>query len=513
MRNLKTLLLLGALVVSQSAMSQTDFFGKFRYSKRWSVGIQLSPTHTMCDADHFKANFAFGAHAKYSVSQTFGIKVNGNIGTLSGSRDGHDISGNSSKDRNNTSDGTQYFNAGNQAPSDDSYYFNNKFKDLNVTANLTLGNLSFIRPLRKWQMYFFTGFGAIWSDVKGQYGQYQTNEQAMWDTWGDQGFFTQKLDNNGNVVDLISVYKGTNFTIPFGVGFKRNVNRWLDLGMEYKNHYTRSDNIDAFSFPIWRNRVFDFYGLLSFQASIKLGGKDGSKEHYDWLNPVENIYETMDTLVMIQEKVELLLLDTDNDGVADYFDKEPDTDPDAYVWGSGVTVDLDKDGVPDNKDKQIDSERGSEVDANGIMIDVDGDGVPDYRDEELNTQKGVAVNPRGETIKTSGDVGGCCDCSDVMLPAIIFDNGSHTISPEAIGVLYSVAEKMKSCPDLNVLMTGYSVRSKSGSQLAQQRINAIIDYLNSNYGVPRDRFIMDTEGSASPGLQYPARRIDLMKVR
>ena len=85
--------------------------------------------------------------------------------------------------------------------------------------------------------------------------------------------------------------------------------------------------------------------------------------------------------------------------------------------------------------------------------------------------------------------------------------------PEFYGSLYSVAEKMKACPDLKVLASGYAVRSKSGSQLAFKRATAIIDYLNANYNIPRDRFSMDTEGAAPDGVDYGSRRIDLLKVR
>lgn len=146
------------------------------------------------------------------------------------------------------------------------------------------------------------------------------------------------------------------------------------------------------------------------------------------------------------------------------------------------------------------------------MIDVDNDGVPDYRDEDTKSQSGTLVNPRkGSSVKVGG--GACCDCEDVVLPSVVFDNGSSRIKPEFYGSLYSVAEKMKACPDLKILASGYAVRSKSGSQLAFKRAKAIIDYLNANYNIPRDRFSMDTEGSAPDGVDYSNRRIDLFKVR
>ncbi|MFT5723929.1 MAG: outer membrane protein OmpA-like peptidoglycan-associated protein [Bacteroidia bacterium] len=482
MKSLKIIFLISAMFCSQLVSAQiTNYFEKFRPAKRWSLGLQVSPTHTMGDADDTRIGLAFGGHLKYSVSQTFGLKLNGNIGTLQGSR-----------------------------KEQDSYFFKNNFKDLNLTAQLTLGNISFLRPLRKVQLYFFTGFGVIWSDVKGQY-ETEADAVTFYNAYGDE-YFTPEYNNNNNLVNAISTYKGNNFTVPLGFGFKRNMGKMLDIGIEYKNHFTGSDNIDGFSFPVWRNRLFDFYGLLSVQASIKLGGKDGIDDHYDWLNPVESIYSTLDSLQILEEKVDLMLLDTDNDGVADYWDKEPDTDKNAWVWGSGEAADIDTDGVPDFKDAEPYSEKGAIVDADGVMIDVDNDGVPDYRDEDTKSQSGVLVNPRtGTSVKVGGNT--CCDCEDVFLPSVVFDNGSANIKPEFYGSLYSVAEKMKACPDLKILASGYAVRSKSGSQLAFKRANAIIDYLNANYNIPRDRFSMDTEGSAPDGIDYASRRIDLMKIR
>ncbi|MBI1306249.1 MAG: OmpA family protein [Bacteroidetes bacterium] len=520
MKRLHLILLVLFLMGTELSTAQIGtYFSKYRPAKRWSVGLQLSPTHTMSDADNFVPGLAFGGHVKYSISQTFGLKFNADIGTLNGSRVDQDISGNGKDGRNshnpsNDQSGNTY-NSGNSAPSEDSYFFKNNFKDFNVNMVFTLGNISFLRPLRKTQLYLFTGFGVIWSDARGEFGN-PNDAFDYYKRWG-KAYFTPEYDNNGNFKNAISKYQGRNFTIPFGVGVKRNINRWLDLGIEYRNHYTRSDNLDAYSFPEWRNRVFDFYGMLGFQVSIKLGGKDGIEDHYDWLNPVEDIYATMDSLREIKEQVQLALTDSDGDGVADYFDKEPDTEEDAWVWGSGVAADIDEDGVPDYRDAQPFSEKGATVNVNGVMIDDDNDGVPDFRDEDTRTIEGAVVSPiTGKAVNVvtgGGGGGGCCNCDDVVLPAIIFDNGSAVIKPEFYGVLYSVAEKMKQCPDLRIVAIGYSVKSKSNDQLAYKRANAIIDYLNANYNIPRDHFTMNTSGTAASDLDYVSRRIDLKKKR
>ena len=161
----------------------------------------------------------------------------------------------------------------------------NKYKDVDITAVYTLGNLSFLRPLRKIQLFTFFGIGAVWSDVEGGYSDPE-DAYHEFSAWGPS-FFTP-YDANDNVIqtdpddrstwhlsgeidDARTFYKGRNLTIPFGAGLKRNFGKWLDLGIEYKVHWTRNDNLDGFSFPVWRNRASDYYSTLGVQASIKLG--------------------------------------------------------------------------------------------------------------------------------------------------------------------------------------------------------------------------------------------------
>lgn len=206
------------------------------------------------------------------------MKLQGNIGTLRGSREGNDISGNVTRGQNNRGsadptnrgDGDNVFHNGNQAPSDDSYFFKNEMKEVALTAVFTLGNISFIKPLRKVQMFMFAGVGTIWSDVNGGFGVPDDAKNYHF-SWGDD-YFNLVTDGSGDIIDAQTTYQGRNFTLPFGFGFKRNFGDMLDVGIEYRLNYTRSDNLDAYSYPLWRNRHTDFYGLLGFQASLKLGG-------------------------------------------------------------------------------------------------------------------------------------------------------------------------------------------------------------------------------------------------
>jgi outer membrane protein OmpA-like peptidoglycan-associated protein len=483
-------ILISLLIVSIFASAQIgNYFDKFSPAKKWSVGYQIGPTAFQGDAAEIKLGMASGGHVKYSVSHSFALKLNANFGTLKGGRFDPNIGKNGNRQYNtDVPGGTNVNDPGNQAPGIDNYTFLNNFREVNINTVFTLGNISFLQPVRKTQVFLFLGFGAIWSNVVGNWG-------------------SGELPNYENI-NPRPTYEGRNFSVPFGVGIKRNYSPWLDLGLEFRENWNRSDNLDAFSFNTWRNRTTDYYTVLTLQASIKLGTK-GRLDHYDWINPIESIYETMDSFASVQTKVNAISQDQDNDGVSDYFDKEPESENNIMVYGSGVVVDSDRDGVPDFKDDQIFTEKGAPVNEKGVMDDADNDGVPDYRDEDPTTPAGSGVTPTGRAIKSGG---GCCDCEDLILPAIIFDEGSAKVKPEFYGVLYSVASKMKECPDLKIVTAGYSLRSKSGEQISWKRSNAVIDVLNKEYGVSRDRFIIDYNAKKDATKEYNNRRIDLKKA-
>jgi outer membrane protein OmpA-like peptidoglycan-associated protein len=506
MKNTKFVLVILSLVCFTTSQAQNSYFTKFRPGKQWSVGLQISPTSMNGEADDLSLGFAGGAHVKYSVSSSFGLKISGNLGQLKGGR--ADLSVGS-----NGNPMVQTGNAGNQASTEgDSYEMTNNFKDVDITTVYTLGNISFLRPLRDVQMFMFFGVGAVWSEAEGSFTN-SADAKKYFDRYGADYFEGGVEDANGDptlvsadVENVITKYKGRNLTLPFGIGFKRTFGTWLDLGLEYKMRWTRSDQLDAFSFAVQRNRSMDVYSTLGLQASIKLG-KKGEEDHYDWLNPIETIYADLDSFKI---RVDALSQDEDNDGVSDLFDTEADTDSGANVYGDGSVVDSDGDGIPDHKDVERFSVIGSNVtyDENGKAVDTDGDGVPNGLDVDDNTVAGALVDVNGKEIELNNNA--CCDCDNVTLPSIIFDNNSSKISPSSFGILYAIAEKMKGCPGLTLSATGYT-RSKSGEQLAWKRSNAIVDHLEVNYGIERSR--VTTGFEAGSGVEYSTRRIDLNQAR
>jgi OOP family OmpA-OmpF porin len=489
MNSLKSLLLVVAVLGYTTSQAQSDYFSKLRPAQKWSLGAQISPTFGHFDAPHENLSFSGGLHLKYSASQVLGFKASANMGKMAGSKDGTDLFWSASRNESKSS-----------------YEYTNNFIDADVSAVLTAGNWSFLRPLRKLQTFVSFGVGIISSDVEGEVTDANDASSYALSFPGQMNYF----DVNGNsttdfaqTVRATNSYSGTDITFPLGLGVKYNLNERFDLGLEWKTRLTRSDDLDAHDFELFnssseRNRAWDSYSTLGLQLSYKFGDKDRD-DHYDWLNPVETLYTEMDS---INKSLKNLMADTDGDGVGDYFDKDNETPEGVKTYGDGTAVDTDGDGVPDSKDKEVFS-LVTDVDADGVAKDDDGDGIPNALDAEPNSAAGAMVDSKGKAfeIKESSSY----NCDNVTLPTIMFDNGSSKISPASYGVLYTLAEKLRMCPSLSITATGYT-RSKSGERLAWKRANSIIDHLEANYGIERSR--VSTDYAADTDSDYASRRID-----
>lgn len=83
-------------------------------------------------------------------------------------------------------------------------------------------------------------------------------------------------------------------------------------------------------------------------ASIGLTFYLGKKAvHADWYSESDVIMSKLDSLDQRLSKVETDMMDSDNDGIANYLDQEPNTTAGAVVDSKGRAVDLNNDGIPD----------------------------------------------------------------------------------------------------------------------------------------------------------------------
>lgn len=104
----------------------------------------------------------------------------------------------------------------------------------------------------------------------------------------------------------------------------------------------------------------------SIGISIYLGG---AEKHADWYSKKNN--DDVSELEERVSKIETDLIDTDQDGVPDYLDREPNTMSGVAVNTKGIAVDTNKNGIPDEIESSLDK-RYMKV---GDNINVEGGGT------------------------------------------------------------------------------------------------------------------------------------------
>ena len=448
-KSLKVLALVSVTLLSVNVNAQGDYFSKIIPAKKLSVGLNFGLTNSYTDAPQENSGNSFGLGFKYSVSHSIGIRASFNSGTIAGDR---------SEETGNAD-----------------YSFENSFSTIDLSAVFTLGNVSFLRSARNLQYFATIGLGSMSNDATGI-----NNDPSRNTSYDESEVF-----------------------IPIGFGLKYNLNDNFDIGLNTQFNFTSSDDIDAFNYDVFANKSNDYFTQTGITLSYKFGTDKSQTSHLDWINPVESIYNDIDS---INKNLKTLMADSDGDGVGDYFDKDNETPDGVKTYGDGTSVDTDGDGVPDSKDKEVFS-LVNDVDSDGVAKDDDGDGIPNAIDVEPSSPAGSMVDSKGKAIEIKEY--SAYNCDNLTLPTIMFDNGSSKISSSSFASLYTLAEKMRMCPSLSVTATGYT-RSKSGERLAMKRANSIIDHLEANYGVERGRISVDY--IADTDVDYASKRIDFTKT-
>ncbi len=200
---------------------------------------------------------------------------------------------------------------------------------------------------------------------------------------------------------------------------------------------------------------------------------------------------------VLEDNVDNLMADGDNDGVSDYFDKEPETPEGYIVDGGGTTLDLDRDGIPDEIDEDPFSTKGAEVDANGREYDADQDGVPDGSDLEPNTPVGQLVNYQGVAIKDR--IGGGSGNDSYFLPSVYFDFNKSLLTKANYQRMAVVANYMKANPGIKVDVVGNTdpVGTESYNQnLGERRAKAVIKAMVNDFDIDESRFNVVSKGES-----------------
>jgi len=195
-----------------------------------------------------------------------------------------------------------------------------------------------------------------------------------------------------------------------------------------------------------------------------------------------------ETLQIIDDKNDELMIDSDNDGVVDKFDLEQNTPMGISVDDSGRSLDIDKDGIPDHIDDDTFSTLGSIVDQNGREIDDDGDGIPNNLDLELNTKNGFCVNNKGQSI----------NCENAVLPNVFFKPNSSQIDESNLDRMSVVSSVLRKNDKYKVKVIGYfdfNDQESYNVNLDFKRAEAVSKALINIFGVDSIRLEINTNKS------------------
>ena len=218
---------------------------------------------------------------------------------------------------------------------------------------------------------------------------------------------------------------------------------------------------------------------ISDEVIIRIGGYI-----MGWVvNPLCYLYETTAVVDSTQ-----LNRDSDNDGVIDRLDKEPNTSALTPVDMHGVALDSDKDGCVDAEDPEpysspvLPIENCENVHVMGVIVS----GFVDQRIPPL----------------------GC-----IYSPMVFFDENSFVLRPDAIPELEYIAEFMKRYPRLKVEFFGFSdLAETEDGLLAEKRAMAVIAYLVKK-GVPENALILSHKIDPPPLIKAPKTEEERMQNR
>lgn len=347
--------------------------------------------------------------------------------------------------------------------------YETKWRSGTVFGVATLNALRWNRPVRATNLYFMAGAGMSNYDMEFK----QTKEPR-------RGF-------------LESVYTAH---VAAGVGFSVRVGGRINVGLEQQGFLLfgkNADFVDGFDTRIGNTDNVSFSNL---SINFNLGNKSNTSEPLYWINPLETVLSDINEL---KNRPEVKLDDSDQDGVLDVLDMEPDTPPGAVVDTKGRTLDSDRDGVPDYLDREpfYTPAEGEQVNEEGVVINPRYDrpqGVTEDRVKELIEE---AFKSNG-TIDDNGIVTIRNSPTEWFLPMIHFNSDQTVIKFTDYGTLASIARMVRANPNLRLVVTGYADGTGAelyNNRLSYNRAKAVIDHLVGTHNIGRGRLVLQWKGS------------------
>ncbi|MDB5151725.1 MAG: OmpA family protein [Mucilaginibacter sp.] len=304
------------------AATTAKVFGGTKQYNTFSVGLNVGVTAPSVATggvntfNHNQPSLGYGLSLRDQLSHAFGLQLDVRGGNVKGS------------------DKSKFQNPGYTVDSESGLQvgsFKTQFWQGTLSGVVNVGSLSFLHRTNAVNFFLSGGAGLA--------------------------LYAPKLYSDNSQSNLILDYKGTAGTnhnskyvkelvIPVGAGVKFKLSDALALNLGYTENF-----IDGFNFSGVRagypaeNKYSYGYAGLEYTFGPK------SKPNLDWVNPVAMMYDELYDAALRQEVEALkgrvgnvenavndLKKDSDGDGVADQFDKCPNTPAGTVVDGSGCPI-------------------------------------------------------------------------------------------------------------------------------------------------------------------------------
>ena len=294
-----------------SSGTTAKVFGGAAQYNSWSLGINVGITSGQVpfvenSTNKFIGNLGYGLTLKDQLSHAFGLQLDYYGGKVSGK----DVAGdNNSQSSTDTKYGASYFKT--------------KFNSISLSGVFDIGSISFLHRQNAVNFYASAGLGLDFYKPSFAVTPGATAAEA--------GF----------------IYPNTvkELAAPVGVGAKFRLTDALALNIGYTITFVDGYNFSGFhTYPFHDQYAYTYAGLeYTFGSS--------SKKNLEWVNPVALMYDELYDAALRQEVEALkgrvtnvetavndLKKDSDGDGVADQFDKCPNTPAGTVVDGSGCPI-------------------------------------------------------------------------------------------------------------------------------------------------------------------------------
>ncbi|MBC7886418.1 MAG: porin family protein [Ferruginibacter sp.] len=402
--------------------------------RKFSVGLNvgaLAPNIVFGGSNDFtnpQITLGYGANVRYQFSHYFAVQADFLAGKLKANND------------------DKLGNGANPARAITSFKTKLKYSG-SLSGQLTLGNINFLREKNTIVPYLSVGAGLV--------------------------AYEPRIVRAGSTTEVAydNVTTKKEFFVPVGAGFKVNVSKLINLDLGYRMNFVDGDNFDGSSY--WTTRGNSLhkdkfsYGFLGLEFAL---GKK-SKQQLLFDNPAARTNMDLQSQIdTVKTAIEGLKNDTDADGVADMFDKEPNTPAGSPVDSHGVTKDTDSDGVPDWKDKQLITPTECQP--------VDADGVGKCPEPACCAEM--------KTLLANATMASACPTD---YPSLSMKGTS--LSKDVKAMLATVASKLQEKPTCTITITAYPAASKAAQSLADKKLAAIQTYLTETLGVSADRIATD----------------------